>query len=181
VLVKTYEAEFVSKSDGYNNYRKTDKRKDVTVPYLVDWYATTSVRFPYAYLLMVPDPDILDIIKAHGIKIEKLVSPVKTEAEIFEITGLKPAPRLNQGHYTDEISGNYRTGTFDFPSGTYVIRTAQPLANVAAYLLEPGSDDGFVYWNYFDKYLVPQWGSGFNQFPVYRVLNKTDLKTVAVN
>ena len=180
VLVKTYEAELVSNTSGYPNYRRTERRKDVTVPYFADWYPTTSVRFPYAYLLTIPDPAILDLLKAHGIKIEKLVSAVKLQAESFIITGLKPASRLNQGHYTDELTGKSNTGTFDFPAGTYVIRTAQPLASVAAYLLEPESDDGLVYWNYFDKYLVPQWGSGFNQFPVYRVLEKIDLETEPV-
>ncbi len=180
VLVKTYEAELVSAANGYRNYRMTERRKDVTVPYLVDWYTTGSVRFPYAYLLTINDQDILDLLKAHGIKIEKLVSQVRIQAENFRISGLKPAPRLNQGHYTNELTGTYNTGTFDFPPGTIVIRTSQPLANVAAYFLEPGSDDGLVYWNYFDKYLVPQWGSGFNQIPLYRVMSKTELKTVAV-
>ncbi len=58
-----------------------------------------------------------------------------------------------------------------------MVRTAQPLANVAAYLLEPQTNDGLVLWNFFDKYLVPQWGGGYNAYPVYRVVEKTELKT----
>ncbi len=177
VLVKTYEAEYVSETNGWKNYRKTDRRKDVTVPYLIDYYPVRSVKFPYAYILTVPDPEILDLLKAHGIVIEKLASSAKIEAERFIITGLKPATRLNQGHYTNTLSGRYEVVTTEFPAGTFVIRTAQPLANVAAYLLEPESNDGLVFWNFFDKYLVPQWGAGFNTFPVYRVLNRTELKT----
>jgi len=30
---------------------------------------------------------------------------------------------------------------------------AQPLAWLIFYLMEPQSDDGLVYWNYFDEYL----------------------------
>jgi hypothetical protein len=67
--------------------------------------------------------------------------------------------------------------TIDFLPGTYVIRMAQPLANLAAYLLEPQSNDALVLWNFFDRYLVPQWGRGFNEYPVYRLMQKTDLKT----
>jgi hypothetical protein len=55
---------------------------------------------------------------------------------------------------------------------------AQPLANLAAYLLEPQSNDGLMTWNFFDRYLVPQWGTGYNQYPVFKVLEKADLKTV---
>ena len=68
--------------------------------------------------------------------------------------------------------------TIDFPAGTLVVRTAQPLANVAAYLLEPQSNDGLMTWNFFDRYLVPQWGMGYNPYPVYKVIEKIDIKTV---
>lgn len=178
VLVKTYEAELVSETDGWKNYRKTDRRKDVTVPYYIDYFATRSVKLPFAYVLTVPDPDVLNLLRAHGIIVEKLAQGIKAKAEIFRITGLKPAARLNQGHYTNTISGSYESKLTDFISGTYVIRTAQPLANIAAYLLEPESNDGLAVWNYFDKYVVPQWGSGFNDFPVYKILMKTEMKTV---
>jgi hypothetical protein len=57
---------------------------------------------------------------------------------------------------------------------------AQPLANVAAYLLEPQSNDGMVTWNFLDRCLVPQWGSGFNPYPVYKVMNKINLNTTAL-
>ena len=177
VTVKTYEAENIKTSDGRQTYRRTDSRKDVTVPYFVDFYPVYSVRFPFAYLMTVPDPDILDVLRAHGIEIEKLAEDSEIEVESFIITGLEPARRPNQGHYTNTISGKYKPEKIKFPAGTYVIRTAQPLANVAAYLLEPQSDDGLVVWNFFDRYLVPQWGSGFNPYPVYKVLDETEIKT----
>lgn len=178
VLVKTYEAELVSETDGWKNYRKTDRRKDVTVPYYIDYFATRSVKLPFAYVLAVPDPNVLNLLRAHGIIVEKLAQGIKAEAEIFRITGLKPAARLNQGHYTNTISGSYESKLTDFSAGAYIIRTSQPLANVAAYLLEPESNDGLAVWNYFDKYAVPQWGSGFNDFPVYKILRKIEMKTV---
>lgn len=177
-LVKTYEAELVS-SEGYPVYRRTDRRKDVTVPYLIDYYPVKSIRLPYAYLLTVSDPAISDLLRTHGIKLEKLASTIKTEVEAFKISGLKGAERLNQGHYTNTITGEFVRTVTEFPAGTVVIRMAQPLANVAAYLLEPLSNDGLVVWNFFDRYLVPQWGGGYNTYPVYRLIEKTELKTVS--
>jgi hypothetical protein len=55
------------------------------------------------------------------------------------------------------------------------------LANVAIYLLEPQSNDGMLTWNFFDRYLVPQWGSGYNSYPVFKVMDRIDLKTVMIN
>jgi hypothetical protein len=177
VTVRTYEADLVTDGNGRRSYRKSDRQKDVTIPYLIDYYPTRSVRFPFAYLLTVKDPDILSLLKMHGIRLEALNNNSRIEVESFEISELKGATRLNQGHYTNTIKGKYLKDTIDFPSGTVVIRTAQPLANVAACLLEPQSNDGLVTWNFFDRYLVPQWGMGFNPYPVYKVISRIDLNT----
>jgi hypothetical protein len=111
---------------------------------------------------------------------EKLLSNSKIEVQQFEISDLKGATKLNQGHYTNTINGKFIIGPVEFPAGTIVVRTSQPLGNLAAYLLEPQSNDGLVFWNFFDRYLVPQWGMGYNPYPVYKVLNNTDLKTKPV-
>jgi len=177
VKIKTYETESFTDSNGRKNYRKTDRQKDVTVPYYIDYFATKSVVFPYAYILTTKDPSITGLLKNHGIKMEELTSDSKIEVQRFVITELKGATRLNQGHYTNTIKGTYKLETVDFPVGTIVIRAAQPLGNLAAYLLEPESNDGLVVWNFLDRMLVPQWGSGYNPFPVYKVLHRTEIKT----
>lgn len=180
VTIRTYEAELKGEVDGWKNYTKTDRQKDVTVPYYIDYYPTKNVKFPFAYLITLHDPDITGLLKIHGIKTEKLLSDTRVDVQRFEISELKGATKLNQGHYTNNIKGKYVEGPIDFPSGTIVVRTSQPLGNLAAYLLEPQSNDGMVLWNFFDKCIVPQWGSGYNAYPVYKVMDKIDLKTVAV-
>jgi hypothetical protein len=180
VTIRTYEAELVNETNGWKNYRRTDRQKDVNVPYYIDYYPVKNVRFPFAYLITTSDPAITDLLKTHGIKMEILSSDSKFEVQQFEISELKGATKLNQGHYTNIIDGKYISGPVDFPAGTIVVRTAQPLGNLAAYLLEPQSNDGMVFWNFFDRYLVPQWGPGYNPYPVYKVLNNTNLKTKPV-
>jgi hypothetical protein len=177
VNVKTYEADIVTDMSGSKSYMKSDRQKNVTVPYYIDYFPTESVRFPFAYLLTVNDPEIIDLLKIHGIKPEKLMVDSKIEVERFEISELKGAARLNQGHYTNTLKGKYLTETIDFSAGTIVVRTAHPLANVAAYLLEPQSNDGLLTWNFLDRYLVPQWGIAFYPYPVYKIMKNIRLKT----
>ena len=50
-----------------------------------------SVKFPFAYLLTVNDPEITELLKNHGIKLEKLAEDTKIEVERFEITELNGA------------------------------------------------------------------------------------------
>jgi murein tripeptide amidase MpaA len=178
VTIKTFEAELVSNVNGRRNYRKTDRQKTVTVPYYVDYVPVKNVKLPFAYILDTFDPQVVNLLLTHGIKIDKLTTSTKVEVERFKISELKGAMRLNQGHYNNTIKGEFVNDTIEFNSGTLLVRTAQPLANVAAYLLEPQSNDGLITWNFLDRYLVPQWGYGYNPYPVYKVIKKENIKTV---
>jgi hypothetical protein len=180
VTIKTFEAEPSSEPNIWPPFKKTDRQVTVTVPYFIDYYPVRSVRFPFAWMLTINDKEVIDLLRLQGIKIERLTEPAKCIAERFEITNLKAATSLNQGHYLNTITGRYINETMDFPAGTIIVRTSQPLANLAAYLLEPESNDGLLTWNFLDKYLVPQWGTGYNQYPVYRVINPFEFKSVPV-
>jgi hypothetical protein len=128
-------------------------------------------------LITVPDENVVDKLRQHGIAVERLTEPATLSVEAFEITEVSPAPRLNQGHYTTSVTGSYATVEREFPAGTYFVTTAQALGSVAAYLLEPESDDGMVVWNFFDRHLATQWGGGPRTFPVYKVLSPVTLAT----
>jgi hypothetical protein len=177
VTVQTYEADLITEPNGRRRYQRSDRQKTVTIPYYIDYYPIVNVRFPYAYLLSIHDPQVLDLLKLHGIKLEELIDTSVIGVERFEITDLKGAQRLNQGHYTNTITGRFVRASMIFPPGTILIRTSQPLANLAAYLLEPQTNDGLMTWNFLDRYLVPQWGMGYNVYPVYRVVEKTEIKS----
>jgi Predicted carboxypeptidase len=177
VTIKTFEAEPSAEPGIYPPFRKTDRQVTVTVPYYIDYYPVKSVKFPFAWIITIRDKEVLNLLKLHGIKTEKLTEPLKCNVEKFEINDLKGASSLNQGHYLNTIRGRYITEAIDFPAGTILVRAAQPLANLAAYLLEPQSNDGLLIWNYLDKYLVPQWGGGYNPYPVFRILNPVEIKS----
>jgi len=181
VTIKTFEAEPSAEPNIYPPFKKTDRQVTVSVPYYIDYYPVRNVRFPFAWLIEIKDKEVLGLLKLHGIKIEKLTEPLKCDAERFEISDLKGATSLNQGHYLNTIRGQYISEATDFPAGTIVVRAAQPLANLAAYLLEPQSNDGLMTWNYFDRYLVPQWGRGYNAYPVCRIINPVEIKSNPIN
>jgi hypothetical protein len=177
ITIKAFEVEETGDTLFWNKYRKTDRKVQVTVPYLADYYPTECVKLPYAYLLNVTDTIYRAFLHLHGIQVEKLAVGQEIEAETFLINEIVPVQRLNQGHYTNTVKGKYIKGKIAFPPGCLVVRTAQPLANLAAYLLEPQSDDGMAFWNMLDRYLVPQWGPGYYPWPVYRVMEKTVINT----
>jgi hypothetical protein len=62
------------------------------------------------------------------------------------------AARKFQGHAMATASGKFIEAKKSFKKGDFVVDLAQPLGNLAFYLLEPESDDGLVTWNFFDAY-----------------------------
>ena len=163
---------------GFPQLKPTGRKNPVTAPYYASYVPRKTVRLPYAYLLPVADPDIVKKVLAHGLQVESLTGEVSLEVEVFSPKEFKSAERAYQGHYLNQIKGEYRKETRRFPAGTILVRTAQPLGYLAAYLLEPESDDGLVVWNFFDRYIVGQWQRGFSELPVYRLLQPVNLEAI---
>ncbi len=181
VTIHGYEME-VEGEGRYARVRPTETTRTYRdVPYLAKYTAKQTVRFPAGYLVSVEDPEIINKLHDHGIVVERLVEPAHLSVEVFTATRLTGSGRSMQGHYTSKVEGQATQENREFPAGTYYVRTAQPLANVAAYLLEPLSDDGLVFWNYFDRYLAFQWWPEPKEYPVYKVYESVQLVTETVS
>ncbi len=68
ITIKAIEADTIPGVRGYWRYKQSDRKRTVTVPYIADYFATRSTAIPYAYLLTVPDPEILENLRNHGIE-----------------------------------------------------------------------------------------------------------------
>jgi hypothetical protein len=160
--------------------KKLDKKISYTLPYLADYISKRSVQLPFGYLISSVHKKVIENLLQHGIIVESFSEAVNLDVQAFRITNVQPSERLNQGHYLNIIEGEYINQNKEFPVGTLFIKTAQPLANLAAYLLEPESDDGLLVWNFFDRYLVAQWGRKAQIYPVYKLPNPVDLAKMRV-
>ena len=155
--------------------RPTDRKKTYSMPYFADFVVRRSVRLPYAYLIPVAATDVPDKLRQHGIVVERLTESATLETEAFRLKEIKGAERLYQGHRTNAVKGEYAVEKREFPKGTWLVRMAQPLGRLAAYLLEPESDDGLLVWNYFDRDIVSQWGRGAQTYPVFKLYTPQNL------
>jgi hypothetical protein len=182
ISIRGYEMEVIPREGSpYPQVKRTDRKKTYVVPYFADFVPKRTARLPYAYLIPVFDTDVLDKLRQHGIAVERLREAVTLETEAFRIKEIKGAERLYQGHRTNTVKGETAVEKREFPEGTLVVRTAQALGRLAAYLLEPESDDGLLVWNYFDRHVVSQWGRGAQTYPVYKLLTPRNLAADGVD
>ena len=134
--------------------------------------AQRRIAVPSAYLLRQEKglETMIKKLKIHGIKVEELTKPATIEVESFVIDKVARATREFQGHRAINLKGHTQNETINFPAGSIIVHTAQPLANLAFYLLEAESDDGFVAWNFLDDYL-----ENGKTYPIYRWMKETKL------
>lgn len=134
--------------------------------------AKRSVVAPRAYIFK-PEKNLEVVIEKlvqHGITVEELTAPLQTEVEAFTIGNVTRSQRVFQNHREMRITGTYSKQNMTFPSGSIIVRTAQPLGRLVCYLLEAESDDGLVNWNFFDPYLETG-----KMSPVYKIMQNVNV------
>lgn len=109
---------------------------------------------PRTYVFPAELAAVAQKLEDHGIIVKKTVKKVKIEGKEFVISKFKQSEREGYGgHKTVTLEGEFKTVKKTIASGSYYVDMAQPLAWLIFYLMEPQSDDGLVYWNFFDDYL----------------------------
>jgi len=175
LTIRGWEMEVTPREGTWPLVTKTDKKRTYKVPYCCKFVPKRSVPFPAGYFIAINDPGIAKKLLQHGITVEILRRPASVEVESYRLTELKADENVYQGHHTNTVKGEYITEEKTFPEGTFFVSTAQRLGSLAAYLLEPESDDGFMVWNFYDRYLVTQWRRRLQTVPVYRLLKPVAL------
>jgi hypothetical protein len=117
---------------------------------------TRKIASGRAYLIAdTPNTKIvIEKLKTHGVVVEQLPAALKAEAQVLVIGKIIHTGRAFLGGREVKVSGSYQTRMIEYPAGTTIVRVSQPLGTLAAYLLDPESDDGLTTWGFFDSDLA---------------------------
>ena len=155
---------------------KDEQPHDYECDFVGDYESTRSVRLPYAYLIDKKFSRQIDRLLMHGVEVQELAEAQKINVAINRISKINRNERAFQKHRMVQVTSQQRQETLDFAKGTYVVRTAQPLGRLVTYMLECESDDGLVFWNFFDDAIAPN-----SDYPVYRIDSPAELATNQVD
>jgi hypothetical protein len=142
----------------------TGKPRDYEVELMLHCEPTLEVTRPFAYLFPASLANVAEVLQRHGVEVEELREEAELNVEVYRLGKLSRELIAYQKHNLLRVETTPRKATRRVPAGTYLVRTAQPLGTLAAYLLEPQSDDGLVAWNAFDAVLAEG-----KDFPVLRL------------
>jgi len=149
--------------------RKTDRERDYQVPYLAKAVIEKGRSLPAGYLLDPFQPEVIEKIRAHGVVVHRLLEDWNGEIESFQISGLEMARNIFQGRVAVSLKGDYKSEIRNLPAGSHFVSLNQPLARLAAVMLEPEGSDSLAAWGFFNRVLVRQWSAQPGKYPVYRV------------
>ena len=136
------------------NLRRTGHVRTVQIPIVDRFVATRSTALPaggWAFPADAPGAAAaVALLQRHGVAVQRLAAAHAVDARVYQVDSVVTAARAFQGHHEVRVEGAWRTDRRTLAAGSYVVPARQPLALVAAELLEPESDDGLVTWNGWD-------------------------------
>ena len=135
--------------------RRTHRFTAVEMPVYDRFDGTLTRTIPHAWMLGADQAAAIERLRTHGVQLIELRTALRVSGERFVIDSVVRAPRPFQGHQEVRVEGRWVSEMLELPAGTLVVPAGQPLALLAAILLEPESDDGLTTWNFFDAGLTP--------------------------
>ncbi len=147
----------------------TKRPHDYTIPYFGVAEPTLTVSRPYAYLIPPSWSKVVENLQRHGIAVEELREDIELDVEAYRIDKVKKTA-LYQKRQLIDIEATSRKEARRIEAGTVLVRTAQPLGTLAAFLLEPQSEDGLGTWGFFENGVREG-----EDYPVLRLVKKTPL------
>jgi hypothetical protein len=149
---------------GFARRRRTGLYRTIRMPVFDGFVASRREALPAGYLLPERFNDLVTLLRRQGIVVERLRSAWSGRGERFTLDSLVVEP-LFEGHRTVRVEGRWGEATpIQAKPGWYLVRTAQPIGILAAYVLEPASEDGVVTWNFLDREL-----QAAGSYPIVRV------------
>ena len=123
---------------------------------------SASVAPPLFYIVPPQWTKVIETIKAHGIKFQKIEKPLKTEIESYRFEDVKWSDNSFEGRVNLSFKTVPIKETRTFPANSIIIPLDQTAADVAIHLLEPNAPDSFMFWGFFNPiFEQKEYGEGY--------------------
>lgn len=141
-----------SKISGKEKIVYTREKFEIEIPLFNKPISVDSVSVPDYYYIPRSYSHIIELMKLHGIKVEKLTKPKKLIVEKYrfdESTSWQRRPF--EGRIMVNTKYKVLKDTIIAKVNDFIIPTNQRTVKVIAYLLEPKSSDYYVAWGFFNS------------------------------
>ena len=145
----TYETE---QSDVSGDLRVVYGREplDLTVPMYQTFRVKTTVAPPLRYIVPAQWTEVIDVLKAHGVRMKTLAAFTSLEVESYRFTNVSWPQEPFEGRHMPRFDVERTIETRSFPPGSKIVPVSQTLGRVILNLLEPHAPDSLARWGFFN-------------------------------
>jgi hypothetical protein len=112
---------------------------------------TVEVERPRAYLVPPQWTEVIDVLRAHGLRLLRLAEPLTAPVAGYRLTEPKWQEAPFEGRHMVTFKSDRADGVSrEFPKGSVVVPLDQADAALAVNLLDPQAPDALVAWGFFD-------------------------------
>jgi murein tripeptide amidase MpaA len=112
-----------------------------------------AVARPRAYWIPPAWQDVIARVELHGIRVERIPQPRDVDVEVCRLENVELARVPFEGRVPLSATCRIERRRERLPTGSVRVTTDQPLGDLAAILLEAGSQDSFLQWGFFHEVL----------------------------
>ncbi|HJZ12496.1 MAG TPA: M14 family metallopeptidase [Acidobacteriota bacterium] len=161
----------ISESDisGGKRIEYTGEPLTQTIPMQSKLKITRSVKMPAAYIIPVEWIQLIDVIEAHGLIVQRTKEAFTTEVELYSCFLPEWNPKPFEGRHTASFDGTpmgdagftipavrkeacfLETHNITYAAGSVIVPMTQRAAKVAVHFLEPQGPDSAVAWGFVDS------------------------------
>ena len=159
-------------ADG-NRIDVTDEHRDYQVTLVNDFEPTVTVERPWGYLIPAELGEIARHLQRHGVEVQEVREQMELDGRVYRLDVVQQAGRAFQGHHMldiPEVTALERGVRVE--PGWYLVKCAQDLGNLAAYMLEPQATDSLASWNFFEGHIEEG-----GEYPVVRLEEASPILT----
>ncbi len=117
------------------------------------------VQKPKAYIIPQGWHEVIELLNINKVNMQRLKNDTLIEVEVSKISDFRTATRSFEKHYRQSgIKLATQMQKVQFRKGDYLIYTGQATDRFLFETLEPGADDSYFSWNFFDAVLQQKEG-----------------------
>jgi hypothetical protein len=128
-----------------------DKPVTFKIPFFTKAEAIATVMLPEAYIIPVEWTDVIKRIQLHGIKSYTVNKPTVFKVQGYRFNTTSFRKTSYEGRFSAEFTLDTLTMKREYQTGSVIVPMNQPLARLAAYMLEPSADGSLASWGFFNS------------------------------